>query len=220
MPSNLRTLTFGFLTLVRPEMTTSNNSVFKSFFEKQKLTKGYFIDWYRAFRITLSAKDLLPYLEQPIPELHVPPEGQQIPLDNLEGLCAYAILKELKTMFCQQVKQELLETEYDSFMQNYNMHGLGKIMLELHAMLKLHEKTLPKKDVALAIHAIRAGSVQKLAYAPNNKQKKLSNAAKRNNQGKGKRAVAFAPKPKIPPPLKRENLAKDAIHHLCGEVGH
>nr|GEW40190.1 hypothetical protein [Tanacetum cinerariifolium] len=36
------------------------------------------------------------------------------------------------------------------------MHGMGKTVTELHAMLKLHEKTLPKKDVAPALYAIRA----------------------------------------------------------------
>ncbi|GKA27686.1 hypothetical protein Tco_0713854 [Tanacetum coccineum] len=48
-----------------------------------------------------------------------------------------------------------LRKEFDSFMQNYNMHSMGKMVNELHAMLKLHEQTLTKKDPAL--HAIRAG---------------------------------------------------------------
>nr|GEZ39801.1 zinc finger, CCHC-type [Tanacetum cinerariifolium] len=30
----------------------------------------------------------------------------------------------------------------------------------------------------------------------------------------------FAPKPKNPSPPKKDNLAKDAICHQCGEVGH
>nr|GFC54176.1 zinc finger, CCHC-type [Tanacetum cinerariifolium] len=30
----------------------------------------------------------------------------------------------------------------------------------------------------------------------------------------------FAPKPKTPPPPKKDNPAKDAICHQCGEVGH
>ncbi|GKB39181.1 retrotransposon protein, putative, ty1-copia subclass, partial [Tanacetum coccineum] len=51
-----------------------------------------------------------------------------------------------------------LRKEYDSFVQNYNMHGMGKTVNELHAMLKLHEQTLPKRD-APALHAIRAGKV-------------------------------------------------------------
>ncbi|GKB77933.1 hypothetical protein Tco_0944828, partial [Tanacetum coccineum] len=54
-----------------------------------------------------------------------------------------------------------LNKDYDSFVQNYNMHGMGKIVNELHAMLKLHEDTLPKKDANPALHAIRAGRFQK-----------------------------------------------------------
>nr|GEW62031.1 zinc finger, CCHC-type [Tanacetum cinerariifolium] len=36
--------------------------------------------------------------------------------------------------------------EYDGFVQNYNMHSMGKTVNELHAMLKLHEQTLPKNN--------------------------------------------------------------------------
>ncbi|GKF47930.1 hypothetical protein Tco_0141181 [Tanacetum coccineum] len=129
---------------------------------------------------------------------------------NLENLSAFDMLQELKTLFAQQAKQELLQTvrdfhsykqeegqsvssyvlkmksyidnferlghpvslnlevglilislrkEFDSFVQNYNMHSMGKTVNELHAMLKLHEQTLTKKDHAL--HVIRAGKVQK-----------------------------------------------------------
>ncbi|GKA01949.1 hypothetical protein Tco_0674614 [Tanacetum coccineum] len=74
-----------------------------------------------------------------------------------------------------------LSKEYDNFVQNYNMHNMGKTINELHAMLKLHEETLPKKVTAPVLHAIRAGKVQK------NKNKKPSKAAKWV-QGKGKEA--------------------------------
>ncbi|GJS07749.1 zinc finger, CCHC-type containing protein [Tanacetum coccineum] len=70
---------------------------------------------------------------------------------------------------------------------------------ELHAMHKLHEETLPKKVVAPVLHAIRARKGKK-AYA---------NAK-----------PSYAPKPKNPPPLKKDNPSKDAICHHCGEVGH
>nr|GFB29928.1 zinc finger, CCHC-type [Tanacetum cinerariifolium] len=53
-----------------------------------------------------------------------------------------------------------LRKEYDGFVQNYNMHSMGKTINELHAMLKLHEQTLPKSN-APALHAIQAGKVQK-----------------------------------------------------------
>ncbi|GKE71068.1 zinc finger, CCHC-type containing protein [Tanacetum coccineum] len=70
------------------------------------------------------------------------------------------------------------------------MHNMGKTANELHAMLKLHEETLPKKVVAHALHAIRAGK------------------------------PSYAPKPKNLPPPKKDNPAKDAICHHYGEVGH
>nr|GEW33637.1 zinc finger, CCHC-type [Tanacetum cinerariifolium] len=97
--------------------------------------------------------------------------------------------------------------EYDGFVQNYNMHNMGKTVNELHAMLKLHEQTLSKNN-APALNAIRAGKVQK-----GNKHKKSQSqmAARGQNRGKGKNKQAYAPKPKIPPPPKRENLAKDLI---------
>ncbi|GJX48062.1 retrotransposon protein, putative, ty1-copia subclass [Tanacetum coccineum] len=50
-----------------------------------------------------------------------------------------------------------LDNDFDSFVQNYNMHGMRKTVNELHAMLKLHEETSPKKDVNPALYAIRAG---------------------------------------------------------------
>ncbi|GJY01395.1 hypothetical protein Tco_0359547 [Tanacetum coccineum] len=55
-----------------------------------------------------------------------------------------------------------LHKEFDGFVQNYNMHSLGKTVNELHAMIKLHEQTLTlPKNNAPALHAIRAGKVQK-----------------------------------------------------------
>nr|GFC21842.1 zinc finger, CCHC-type [Tanacetum cinerariifolium] len=90
---------------------------------------------------------------------------------------------------------------------------MGKTVNELHAMLKLHEQTLPKNN-APALHAIRAGKVQKV-----NKHKKSQTqmAARGQNHGKGKIKKAYAPKPKIPPPPKREDPAKDSVCHECGE---
>ncbi|GJY59715.1 retrotransposon protein, putative, ty1-copia subclass [Tanacetum coccineum] len=107
-----------------------------------------------------------------------------------------------------------LRKEFDSFMQNYNMHGMGKTINELHAMLKLHEQTLPKNN-APALHAILAGKVQK----GNNKHKKQQPqlAAKGQNHRNGKNKLAYASNPKIPPPPKKEDPVKDSICHQCVE---
>ncbi|GJV44072.1 zinc finger, CCHC-type containing protein [Tanacetum coccineum] len=109
-----------------------------------------------------------------------------------------------------------LNKDYDSFVHNYNMHGMGKTVNELYVMLKLHEETLPKKYANPALHAIRAGKVQK------NQKNKPHKAAKRGH-GKGKSKmgyalnnVQFTLKPKTPPPSKKYNPAKDAICHQYG----
>ncbi|GJT16272.1 retrotransposon protein, putative, ty1-copia subclass [Tanacetum coccineum] len=164
---------------------------------------------------------------------------------NLAHLGANDMLKELKALYSKQAEQELLQTmrdfhtcrqeegqsvssyvlkmksyidqlerlghpvtlqlgvnlilvglfkEYDSFVQNYNMHHIGKTVNELHAMLKLHEETLPKK---VAAKGVQGKGKCKKAYA---------NAE-----------PSYAPKPKIPPPPKKDNPAKDTICHHCGE---
>ncbi|GJU32228.1 hypothetical protein Tco_1175817 [Tanacetum coccineum] len=96
----------------------------------------------------------------------------------LENYKAYDMIQELKTMFEEQAKQELFDTvkafhackqedghlilnslnkDYDQFVQNYNMHSMGKSIVELHAMLKLHKKGIPKKTETPVVLAIREG---------------------------------------------------------------
>nr|GEV97936.1 integrase, catalytic region, zinc finger, CCHC-type, peptidase aspartic, catalytic [Tanacetum cinerariifolium] len=136
-------------------MTTlvGNNSVFKSFFKKQKFTGPNFIDWYRQLRFVLSIKDKENYLEHPIPVAPVAPPGQQVPLAALTAHAAW----ELKAMYSKQAEQELLQTvrefhtskqdevslifvslnkDFDSFVQNYNMHGMGKLNPFTFALMK------------------------------------------------------------------------------------
>nr|GFC74282.1 zinc finger, CCHC-type [Tanacetum cinerariifolium] len=66
-------------------MTTTvvNNSLFRTFFEKQKLTRNNFMEWYRNIWIVLSVEDKLPFLKQPIPAMPVPLAGQVTPPDVL-----------------------------------------------------------------------------------------------------------------------------------------
>nr|GEV40880.1 hypothetical protein [Tanacetum cinerariifolium] len=197
-------------------MTTSvgNNLVFRSFFEKQKLTGPNFIDWYRQLCLVLLTEDKENYLEHPIPAAPVALPGQQVPPEALAAHAAWVKgqKEELKALYSKHAEQELLQTvrefhsckqeegqllsshvlkmkgyidklerlgqpvgqnlvvslilvslnkDFDSFVQNYNIHGMGKTVNEPDAMLKLHEETLPKKDANLALHAIRAERVQK-----------------------------------------------------------
>ncbi|GJT58242.1 hypothetical protein Tco_0993296 [Tanacetum coccineum] len=89
----------------------------------------------------------------------------------LENLSAYEMLQELKTLLAQQAEQELLQT-------------MGKTVNELHAMLKLHEQTLPKKDPASGIRRQKSKK--------NNKQKKPV-VLGTNIKGRGQIKLAYAP---------------------------
>ncbi|GJW67023.1 zinc finger, CCHC-type containing protein [Tanacetum coccineum] len=100
------------------------------------------------------------------------------------------------------------------------MHGMGKTVNELHAMLKLHQDSLPKKDANPALHAIRAGRVQKTRKINRAKLLRGVMGKGKNKMGYAHNNVPFAPKPKTSPPPKKDNPAKDAICHQCGEVGH
>nr|GEV83337.1 zinc finger, CCHC-type [Tanacetum cinerariifolium] len=188
--------------------------------------------------ILLSIEDKLNYLEQPIPPAPVVPaeqellhttrdfhsckqkEGQSVSsyvlkmkgyIDNLERLGHPVTLGLGVSLILIGLRKE-----FDGFVQNYNMHSLGKTINELHAMLKLHEQTLPKNNT-LALHAIRATKVQKV-----NKHKKShpQMASRGQNNGKGKNKQAYAPKPKIPLPPKKEDPEKKSICHECGKTGH
>ncbi|GJX72986.1 hypothetical protein Tco_0311581 [Tanacetum coccineum] len=90
-----------------------------------------------------------------------------------------------------------LSKDYDQFVQNYNMHDMGKTIPELHAMLKLAEKGIPKKTPAVL--AIRQCQIQKPKSQARGKEKQ---------RGKGKSKLAYDPKHKIPPPAKKSILLR------------
>ncbi|GKB54398.1 zinc finger, CCHC-type containing protein [Tanacetum coccineum] len=247
----------------------------------EKLTGLNFTNWYRNLRIVLRYEKKLKFMEQPIGPARDPETADPNTIDKyyesvnleqevaclmlssmspnlqrtLEKYNAYDMMKEPKTMFEEQAKQELFETvkafhackqeegqsvrsylfkmesyldmlerlgyampkelgvslilnsfnkDYDQLVHNYNMHSIGKTLAELHAMLKLHKKGIPKKAETPTMLDIREGRIQK------DKKKKPQRL-----NGKGKNKLSYDPKPKIPPPPKREHLAKDSICHHC-----
>ncbi|GJZ29460.1 zinc finger, CCHC-type containing protein [Tanacetum coccineum] len=261
----------------------TNNTTIRSIFLAEKIIGSNFTIWYRNLRIVLRYEKKIKFVEQPTgPALDPETAGpntidkyyETVNLEQkvaclmlssmspnfqrtFEKYIAYDMLKERKTMFEDQAKQELFETvkafhackqeegqsvsfyllkmksyldsqellgyaklgvslvlnslnkDYDQFIQNYNMHSMGKTIAELYAMLKLHEKGIPKKAETPAVLAIREGKIQK-------DKKKLRGA---KGKDKRKNKLAYAPKPKISPPPKRDNLAKDYVCHHYKEVG-
>nr|GEX88281.1 hypothetical protein [Tanacetum cinerariifolium] len=163
----------------------------QGFFEKQKLTRPNFIDWYQQLRIVLSIEDKLNYLEQHIPHVPVAHAGQQVALGILTAHTAWVKgSKKIAGLMLMTIEPEIqrnLEPLHAHEMLKELKTLMGKTVNESHAMLKLYEQTLPKSN-APTLNAIRAGK--------------------------------FAPKPKIPPLPKRKNPIKDSICHEYREIGH
>ncbi|GKE21999.1 zinc finger, CCHC-type containing protein, partial [Tanacetum coccineum] len=170
----------------------------KTIFEGKTPKNAMFFD---DLKIVLSNEDKLNYLEQPFPPAPVAPAGQQVAPEilvahtawvkgskeiaglmlmtmdskiqrNLENLHAYDMLKELKTLFAQQAKQELFQTMRDfhsckqkegqsvsSYVPKIKgyIDNLERLGHPVTLGLALHEQTLnlPKNN-APALHAIRA----------------------------------------------------------------
>nr|GEW50217.1 zinc finger, CCHC-type [Tanacetum cinerariifolium] len=161
-------------------MATSveNNSVFRSFFEKQKLTGPNFIDWYRQLQIVLSVEDKENYLEHLIPDAHA--------------------------------EQELKQTvrEFHACKQEE-----GQSVRSYVLKIKSYIENLERLDQPVSLRLAK------------NQKKKSYKAAKGNQEKRNVKmgyapvhAPSFVPKPKNPPPPKKENPAKDAICHQYDEV--
>nr|GFC19441.1 zinc finger, CCHC-type [Tanacetum cinerariifolium] len=99
----------------------------------------------------------------------------------------------LKAMYSKQAEQELLQTvrEFHTSKQEEGQ-PVSSHVLKIKGYIDNLERLAAKGG-----HGKGKG---KMGYASNN--------------------APFAPKPKTPPPPKKDNPAKDAICHQCGEVGH
>ncbi|GKF51731.1 hypothetical protein Tco_0148198, partial [Tanacetum coccineum] len=120
-------------------MTTlfGNNSVFRSFFKKQKLTGPNFIDWYRQVRLVLLTEDKENYLEHPILAAPVAQPGQQVPLEALAAHAAWVKgQKEVAVLMLLDHGPRYLHT-------NCRLHDHSYESLTMKCRIKMHKiKTL------------------------------------------------------------------------------
>ncbi|GJX94372.1 hypothetical protein Tco_0348958 [Tanacetum coccineum] len=190
----------------------TNNTTTRSILLVEKLTGSNFTNWYRNLRIVLRYEKKIKFVEQPIGPAPDPETAHPDTIDKyyksvnlkqevaclmlssmspdlqrtLEKYNAYDMMKELKTMFEEQAKQELFKivkafhvckredgqsvSSYLLKMKSYldTLERLGYAMpkelgtlAKLHAMLKLHEKGILKKAETPVVLAIREGKIQK-----------------------------------------------------------
>ncbi|GJU09643.1 E3 ubiquitin protein ligase DRIP2, partial [Tanacetum coccineum] len=162
-----------------------NNSTIRSILDKEKLIGPTFMDWYRNLRIVLKAEKKLVHLEQPLPPTYLPVEPQGV-RDAYTAL--YDAQLEVTCLMLANVSPELQKNEEGQFVSSYilkikgyldNLERLGYLMPqeletipELHVMLELHEKGIPKKFVTPVVLAIRRGKIKKKKNKPQGAKEK------------------------------------------------
>nr|GEX17597.1 putative retrotransposon protein [Tanacetum cinerariifolium] len=125
-------------------------------------------------------------------------------------------LQELVNMFHSFILNSI-SSEFQAFVQNYNMQSMEKTISEVHLLLIEFEKSIKRNKQPIVgasstpqVMAIQGGRVQK--YKPQGK-------AKRKGNGKGPQN-SYPTKPKKPQPYKKERPAKDGQCHHCKEERH
>ncbi|GJQ99374.1 putative RNA-directed DNA polymerase, partial [Tanacetum coccineum] len=110
-----------------------------------------------------------------------------------------------------------LSSEFQAFVQNYNMQSMEKTISEVHSLLIEFEKSIKRNKQPIdgasshpQVMAIQGGRVQK---------DKPQGKAKGKYKGKGLKK-SYPTKPKKPQPYKKERPAKDGQCHHRKEEGH
>nr|GEX46933.1 reverse transcriptase domain-containing protein [Tanacetum cinerariifolium] len=107
-----------------------------------------------------------------------------------------------------------LTKDFAGFVRNYNMHNMGKMIGELHAMLIEYEKSLPKNTKTPQVMMIKGGKIQKA------NKKLLKAKGKGKAKGKEKDKQVYIPKPKNPKPVAKEHPTKDDTYRHYKKVGY
>nr|GEZ94476.1 hypothetical protein [Tanacetum cinerariifolium] len=107
-----------------------------------------------------------------------------------------------------------LNKDFGDFVRNFNMHCVGKIVIELHALLIDFEKGLKDKAPTPQVFTIQKGRENKPNPQANKKVKG------KGKVDKNKQVVPYQLKPKPNPMKRKENPNKDQACHHCHVVGH
>ncbi|GJS73743.1 retrovirus-related pol polyprotein from transposon TNT 1-94 [Tanacetum coccineum] len=196
-----------------------NHSAFRLMFEREKLSKNNFNDWFHQLKLVLRVEKKMYVIEQPLPAAPAADSQAQVLSQwnavydaynevaclilGKEGkpVAAYVLqmkgyvdqLERLSYMLPQDLIVGLilngLTKDFSRFMRNYNMHNMGKTIGELHAMLIEYEKGLPKKAETPQVMMNKGGKIQK------SKKKSLKAKGKGKANGKGKDKQVYIPKP-------------------------
>nr|GEV80829.1 zinc finger, CCHC-type [Tanacetum cinerariifolium] len=113
----------------------------RSMFEREKLFGNNFNEWFCQLKLVLRVEKKMYVIEQPIP----PAPTADFPANMLaEWNVVYDAHNEVACLMSEDLSVGLilncLTSDFAGFMRNYNMHNMGKMIGELHAMLIEYEK--------------------------------------------------------------------------------
>ncbi|GJY33607.1 hypothetical protein Tco_0418076 [Tanacetum coccineum] len=270
-----------------------NHSAFRSMFEREKLSRNNFNDWFRQLKLVLRVEKKMFVIEQPLPAAPAADSNAQVLSEwnalydaynevaclmlgsmtpelhrQFENYSPYEMLQELKSMFEKQAGVErfdLIQTfhackqeegkpvaayvlqmkgyvdqlerlgymlpqdlivglilnghtkDFAGFVRNYNMHNMGKMIGELHAMLidlypKPSAKEHPAKDGTTATTARRSGVSWRACErdTPDKLQQRISKFLME--------VEGFEPPQKDVIPIRRSERTHRAPDRLCLNV--
>ncbi|GKF79576.1 putative retrotransposon protein [Tanacetum coccineum] len=112
-----------------------------------------------------------------------------------------------------------LSSEFQAFVQNYNMQSMEMTISEVHSLLIEFEKSIKrnKQQIVGASSTPHVMAIQSGRFQKNKPQGKAK--GKEKEKGKGLKN-SYPNKPKKPQPYKKEHPAKDGQCHHCKEEGH
>nr|GEW39542.1 hypothetical protein [Tanacetum cinerariifolium] len=145
----------------------TNNTTIRSILLTEKLTSSNFTNWYRNLRIVPRYEKKMKFVEQTIGSAPDPKTANPNTIYkyyetvNLEQEVACLMLSRGRSV------SKLISLEDEELLghfgkpRNYNMHSMLKTIAELHDILKLYEKGIPKKAETPVVLAIREAELKK-----------------------------------------------------------
>ncbi|GJZ78702.1 RNA-directed DNA polymerase, eukaryota [Tanacetum coccineum] len=150
---------------ILPEMAVAaqntNNSTIMSILHAKKLIGSNFTNWHRNLRIVLMYEKKLKLVEHLMTAAPDPETTDPYTIDKY-----YESVNIKQEVACLMLSRgwsvrKLLSLEDEKLLGHLGTSCMGKTIAELHVMLKLHEKGIPKKAETPAVLAIREGRIQK-----------------------------------------------------------
>ncbi|GKA44590.1 zinc finger, CCHC-type containing protein [Tanacetum coccineum] len=179
----------------------TNNTTIRSILQHEKLTGPNFTNWYQNLRIVLRSKGKLAHLEQPTGSAPAPTIADPDTTDKY-----YETVNLEQKVACLMLSS--MSPDIQRNLEKYNAYDMLK-------ELKTKMKSRLNKNFRSEYNKHSMGKTIAELYAMLKLHEKEA-----KGKDKGKNKLAYAPKPKILSPPKRDNPAKDSVCHHYKEVGH